>query len=181
MYLRLEPRTDKWRSKMGYTVLQQIGLRDVSNSDIEEAMADLKLYPGIAVVYASNLRYQNVPPEALTVDMFDAESPAGSAVEKRVGVPKLVLVDPPRRPFETRSFVDGALPRALADKIAALHVVGASLGVTTASRVTVPNVGVVFGTGVAWVILTEEDCRDAQQETQERSEAAAAEEVQHGG
>ena len=140
-------------------------------------MTDLNIFPGVAIVYPSNLRYRNVPPDAVTVDMFDAAPFDNGVVEKRSGVPKLDH-RPSGRPFETRSYVDGRLPRSLAKKMAALHVVGASMDVTPTTHIIVPGVGVAFGTGVAWVNVTEEDCRDAQQEIEEREAAA---EVDHGG
>lgn len=178
MYLRLEMK-DSYDVASPATEHQMCFRPAGRHGKGADVITNLKLFPGVAIVYASNLRYQNVPPDAITVDMFDATPFNSGEVEKRSGVPKLNH-RPSGRPFETRSYADGVLPRTLSKKMAALHVVGASMDVTPTTHIVVPGVGVAFGTGVSWVNVTEEDCRDAQQEIEEREAHAAAAEVDHG-
>lgn len=114
------------------------------------------LLPGIAVVYRSTFRYAQAHEDMLTIDMFDATiEPVKDVVVSADTVPAMKHGP---RPFETLTLLPDEIPHALQGKLAALEIVRSSLCTTPGMRAQVPGIGLVFGTGVKWVILTKEDC-----------------------
>lgn len=129
------------------------------NSDrSDDVMRDLILKPGVAVVYNSQLRYVNAPDEAITVDMFDASiSSMGDEVEKATGARKLTQHSPE---MWTSMVFREEMPDFLLGKIDTLHVTLKSMfgePMPANSSVSVPGVGIAYGTGAKWIIITKED------------------------
>lgn len=122
----------------------------------EGSMMDIKLFPGIAVVYPSKVRYAAAHEDMLTVDMFDAV--IERVLEVTVSSGSVPAMKHGSRPFETMTLLPDEIPPALHAKLAVLDVVRASLCKSPGERAQVPDVGIVFGTGVKWVIVTKEDC-----------------------
>lgn len=126
----------------------------VENKDIT---VDTKLFPGVAVVYRSTFRYAQAHEDMLTIDMFDATIESVDEVKVHPGQ-NVPVMKHGARSFETRTLMPDEVPHALQGKLATLEIVRGSLCTTPTMRAHVPGVGVVFGTGVKWVILTKEDC-----------------------
>lgn len=123
---------------------------------LRDPMQDIKLFPGIAVVYPSKVRYAAAHEDMLTVDMFDAT--IEDVTEVQTSQHHVPHMKHGSRPFETMTLMPDEVPPALQAKLAVLDVVRASLCPQPSMRVHVPGVGLAFGTGVKWVIVTKEDC-----------------------
>ena len=142
-------------TEMPSEVAVRIGRR-VSVVAQKDTTMDNKLFPGIAVVYRSTFRYAQAHEDMLTVDMFDAT--IAPVEDVSVSADTVPAMKHGARPFETRTLMPDEVPHALQGKLAALEIVRSSLCTTPETRAQVPGVGLVFGTGVKWVILTKEDC-----------------------
>ena len=131
--------------------------RKISAAPRKDTTVNNNLLPGIAVVYRSTFRYAQAHEDMLTIDMFDATIASVKDVEVHNGQ-HVPVMKHGTRPFETRTLMPDEVPHALQGKLAALEIVRSSLCTTPETRAQVPGVGLVFGTGVKWVILTKEDC-----------------------
>lgn len=162
---RLELYKKRQRIPEEVAIRGHYGSIDITHIDAEkDTIVSHKLYPGVGVVYPAAMRYANAPPDAITVDMFDASLPeiaeAGRYPET---IPR--MVDHNRegaRGMTTTTLLREELPVKVQEKLATLDVVLASLREPASSFsfcIGVPGVGLAFATGARWVILTEEDCR----------------------
>lgn len=159
--------------KRGCPVQNEIAIRghygviDINNMrEDRDIIMSQQLFPGVGVIYPSNLRYINAPPDALTVDMFDASLPEIEAAGQLFfegGYPRMQPNTAKlQRAMQTTTLMREDLPLSVQEKLSTLDVVLGSLKPDrppTAFCVGVPNVGFAFTTSARWIILTEEDCR----------------------
>lgn len=158
--------------KRGRPVENEIAVRghyghiDLNNiREDRDIIMSQQLFPGVGVIYPSSLRYTNAPPDALTVDMFDATLPEIEAAGQLFfegGYPRMRPNMGKQRAMQTTTLMREELPIKVQEKLSTLDVVLASLREPTSIFsfcIGVPGVGLAFATGARWVILTEEDCR----------------------
>lgn len=123
-------------------------------------MKDLTLKPGVAVVYRSALRYNNAPEDAITIDMFDASIPAmGEEVHNGRAAHKLTQNS---QEMNTSMVFREEMPEFLPAKIDTLHVAFKAIHGDTfyvQQSVSVPGIGIAYGSGAKWIIITKEDLR----------------------
>lgn len=134
---------------------------DYPGNELEhDCMKDLTLKPGVAVVYRSALRYDRAPEDAITIDMFDASIGAmGEEVLIGRGTHKLTQNS---QKMHTSMVFREEMPEFLRAKIDTLHVTFKSIHGDTLDvqqSVSVPGIGIAYGSGAKWIIITKEDLR----------------------